>query len=66
MGEDERDGAKEPVEKRVTCPSCNDHAFAVVPKDTVVVDDSEATDGKVWVNCLHCENRFVVSYRDEE
>lgn len=66
MGEDDRGEACEPVEKRVVCPSCGADAFAVVPQGTEVVDDNEASDGKVWVNCLDCENRFIAHYQNEE
>lgn len=63
-GGDNRDRADEPIAKQLTCPSCNADAFAIVPKQTTIVSGDETVDGKVWVNCVGCENRFLVYYQN--
>lgn len=65
MGEENREGADDPVAKRVRCPSCNEMAFAIVPAGVAIAEDEEGADGKVWVNCGECSNQFLVYYRND-
>lgn len=41
-------------------------ALAVVPRDGTITESPERADGKVWVTCRHCEERFLVHYRFTE
>lgn len=63
MEGDNRSQFDNPTGKLVTCPSCNADVYAIVPKATTIVDGDETVDGKVWVNCLDCQNRFLVYYQ---
>lgn len=53
-----------PKGERVTCPECGEAAYAVIPDDCRLTDEATA-DGKVWVNCRHCGNRFLAYYEAE-
>lgn len=55
-----------PVGRPTTCPACNADVMAIIPeKNGVLVDDEENADGKVWVNCHNCGERFLRHYRIE-
>lgn len=45
------------------CANCSESTFAVIPADSRVVPDEDAADGKVWVDCDSCDDRFLVYYR---
>lgn len=52
-----------PTDRWVDCPECGAEAIAVVPKMSRIVTSEETADGKVWVNCRSCENRFLAYYQ---
>lgn len=52
-----------PSGKSVVCPKCNGEAIAIVPEGAEIVAQEENADGKVWVDCPSCGNRFLVYYR---
>ncbi len=56
----------EPIGKRVSCPTCNEDATAIVPKYSELVEQEEAATGKVWANCRHCGERFLVYFRGDD
>ena len=47
----------------VICPVCGSSARAIVPQGSDFVEEEEQADGKVWVNCKECGERFLVHYR---
>ena len=47
----------------VQCPKCGAEAFAIVPKDSTIVDSDEDTTGKVKADCPDCNERFPVYFR---
>lgn len=55
--------AKGPVGKWVNCPECNAIAYAIITENSEIVDDEEMADGRVWVNCHDCGERFLAYYR---
>ena len=52
-----------PSGKTVVCPNCSEEAIAVVPQGSEIVTQEGNGDGKVWVDCRICENRFLVYYQ---
>lgn len=54
-----------PGGKIVSCPECGEVAYAIVPKESEVVEAEENADGKVWVNCRNCGEQFLVYYRTD-
>lgn len=52
-----------PKTQWVACPYCDAETVAVLPPDSDIVEDAERADGKVWVNCWDCSERFLVRYR---
>lgn len=52
-----------PKGERVVCPECGEWTIAIIPPDGKIVEDEEAADGKVWVNCWDCDARFLAHYR---
>lgn len=52
-----------PETQWVTCQDCGAETVAVIPAASNVVDDADRSDGKVWVNCWDCGERFLVHYR---
>ena len=52
-----------PVGKNVVCPECNAEAMALVPKGSAIVKREGNADGKVWVTCETCGNRFLVHFQ---
>lgn len=54
-----------PTEKWVICPECNAEAITVVPKHSEIVESEETADGKAWVSCWTCGERFLVYYRTQ-
>lgn len=53
-----------PKGERTPCPECGESTYAVIPEDGSLTDEG-AADGKVWVNCRHCGNRFLAYYETE-
>lgn len=49
----------------MTCPDCETEAVAVLPPDGVLVRDEGDADGKVWVNCRECRERFLTYFRTD-
>lgn len=56
---------REPKGDWVTCPDCGAEAVAVLPPHGVLVEDEERADGKVWVNCRACGERFLAYFRTD-
>lgn len=54
-----------PTSQPVPCRNCGASAFALIPAHSRIVDDEESADGKVWVNCNSCDERFLVYYRTD-
>ena len=57
------DVSSPPVVKDVVCPECNTEAMALVPKGSAIVKQEGNADGKVWVTCKTCGNRFLVYFQ---
>lgn len=55
--------ASGPKTQWVACPDCDAETVAVLPPESDIVEDPERSDGKVWVNCWACGERFLVHYR---
>lgn len=56
----------EPVGRRVRCPECETLNTAVVPRESSLVDQESAADGKVQTKCRECETQFTVHFRVDE
>lgn len=54
-----------PVGKSVNCPECNALVFAIIPQGSTIVERETKADGKAWVNCHACGNRFLIHYRTD-
>lgn len=54
-----------PTSQVVPCRNCGTSTFAVIPEHSRIVDDEDAADGKVWVDCNSCDYRFLVYYRTD-
>lgn len=52
-----------PKTQWVACRRCGAETVAVLPPDSDIVEDTDRSDGKVWVNCWDCGERFLVRYR---
>lgn len=52
-----------PKTKEVPCPECESVTAAVIPADSVIVQNEEDADGKVWTTCPTCDDQFLVHYR---
>lgn len=52
-----------PTGRMVHCPECSDEAMAILPPKSRTVSSEETADGKVWVTCRSCGNRFLVYYQ---
>lgn len=55
-----------PIGGWTNCPDCGSESVAVIPPATELVADEEDADGKVWVNCWECDERFLAYYRKNE
>lgn len=63
MGEETNDESDPVTGKRVSCPECDSDAFAIIPEDGEIVQQEGDADGKVWVNCFTCSNRFLSHFQ---
>lgn len=57
--------SSDPTSQPVPCPNCGTSAVAVLPAKSRIVDDENAADGKVQVDCSSCDVRFLVHYRTD-
>lgn len=51
-----------PTTEWVRCDHCEAEAVAVLPPNSTTVRDGDRSDGKAWVNCWDCDDRFLVYY----
>ena len=56
----------QPVGKSIPCPVCATTTHAIVPAESTIVPEEEHYDGKVWVNCHTCGDRFLVYYESKK
>jgi uncharacterized protein with PIN domain len=54
----------EPPKGQITrCPECNAEAMAIIPQNSFLIKSEENADGKVWVNCRECGERFLAYFQ---
>ncbi|AGB34127.1 hypothetical protein Natpe_4437 (plasmid) [Natrinema pellirubrum DSM 15624] len=58
--------SKPPTGQSARCPEFNAEAMAIIPQNSFLIKSEENADGKAWVNCRECGERFLAFFQFKE